>query len=1023
VTAPADFRASDPSLLAELNENESTTESELQRLRRKVAADHAAMMRLHELSSHLTRTAGLTSFLMELLDATMALHCADFGAIQLYDELAGLLSTVAQRGFDPAFLERFGTMGASEPFACIQALHSRRRVIIEDVPQASTCAATQAAAHVAGYKAMQATPLFNRAGVPLGLLSTYFRRPHRPSEHELKLTDLYARQAAEFIGFKRSESALRESEARLAAIFNQAAAGLSEISLEGRFLRVNEELCRMLGRSRQELLSARILDVTHPEDAARSLATIARVVEGGKPASLDKRYLRADGAIVWANSILTRLDDESGRPRTLLAVTIDLTARKKAERALLESESRFRTLAEASPAMIWFLDAEGCHRFANRRFLEFFGKSERQIFGQDWRQLLHPDDADAFIADIVECVREHRPFRRQARVRRHDAQWRWTESHALPHFGDDSRYLGHVGQSMDITDRLAATACLRENERQLAWNLSGMSRLQALSTRLVRTGDFHSLLAEILAASADLTGTDKGNIQLYHPAAESLQLVVHQGHDATFLERFSSDGCIATWKALREGRRVIVEDVRSEPALRGSPDLEFFLKVGIRAMQSSPLISRSGRVLGMLNNHFRVPHRPADAELRLLDLLARMAADFIERSQAEQSLRQSEEKLRRAIEIETVGIIFFTTSGAITEANSAFLRMSGYSQEDLDQGRVRWDQMTPPEWMPHSLKAVEEFKSVGRIIPYEKEYLRKDGSRWWGLFSATRLDEDEGVEFIIDITERKKADEELRRHRDDLETRVQERTAALDAVNGALRDEIIERHRAESSRQELLRQLSTAQEEERRRLSRELHDDIGQHLTALLLGLKSLESSAASPESSAFLRELQDIAEKVGKEVHDLALELRPTALDDLGLLRTLANHIEEWAVHSKVEVDFHSSGWAGERLPLPIETTIFRIAQEALTNILKHAQATRVSLIIERRPEQVTMIVEDNGSGFDIDAVRGQPGRRRLGLLGMEERAALMGGDVKIESSPGNGTSLFVRIPLPHSAAIQSYG
>lgn len=1021
MTAPSDFRADDAGALAERNGSQSTHPSELESLRRKVAADQAAMMRLHELSSHLTRTAGLTAFLMELLDATMALHCADFGAIQLYDRAAGLLSTVVQRGFDAAFLQRFGTMDTSQPFACVQALHSGRRVVIEDVQEAPACAATQAAAPAAGYQAMQATPLFNRAGEPLGLLSTYFRRPHRPSEHGLKLTDLYARQAAEFVAFKRSESALRESEARLAAIFNQAAAGLCEISLEGRFLRVNEELCRMLGRSREELLSARVLDVTHPDDAARSVATIARVIEGGEPASLDKRYLRPDGAIVWANSILTRLDDESGRPRSLLAVTIDLTARKKAERALLESESRFRTLAEASPAMIWFLDAAGHYRFANRRFLEFFGRSERQIFGQDWRPLLHPDDADAFIAEIAECVHEHRPFRRQARVRRHDAQWRWTESHALPHFGDDGRYLGHVGHSMDITDSLAATARLQENERQLAWNLSGMTRLQALSTRLVRTGDFHSLLAEILAASADLTGTDKGNIQLYHPVGERLELVVHQGHEATFLERFSSDGCVATWNALRKGRRVIFEDVMNEPALRGSPDLAVFLTEGIRAMQSTPLISRDGRVLGMLNNHFRVPHRPADAELRLLDLLARMAADFIERAQAEQSLRRSEEKLRRAIEIDTVGIIFFTTSGAITEANSAFLRMTGYSQDDLEQGRVRWDLMTPPEWMPHSRKAVEELKSVGRIVPYEKEYIRKDGSRWWGLFSATRLDENEGVEFIIDITERKKADEELRHHRDDLEIRVQERTAALDAANGALRDEIIERHRAESSRQELLRQLSTAQEEERRRLSRELHDDIGQHLTALLLGLKSLESATASPESGAFLRTLQDIAEKVGKEVHDLALELRPTALDDLGLLRTLSNHIEEWSVHSKVEVDFHSSGWGGERLPLPIETTIFRIAQEALTNILKHACATRVSLIIERRPEQVTMIVEDDGKGFDVDAVRG-PGQRRLGLLGMEERAALMGGDVKIESSPGSGTSLFVRIPLPLSQTTQSY-
>jgi PAS domain S-box-containing protein len=136
--------------------------------------------------------------------------------------------------------------------------------------------------------------------------------------------------------------------------------------------------------------------------------------------------------------------------------------------------------------------------------------------------------------------------------------------------------------------------------------------------------------------------------------------------------------------------------------------------------------------------------------------------NITERKLADEKLRESEDRLRRAIAIETVGIIFFKTDGSITDANDAFLRMSGYSREDLLEGLVRWDEMTPPEWMPHSLKALEEFESTGRTIPYEKEFVRKDGSRWWGLFAATRLDEEEGVEFIIDTTERKRAEKALR---------------------------------------------------------------------------------------------------------------------------------------------------------------------------------------------------------------------------------------------------------------------
>ena len=157
--------------------------------------------------------------------------------------------------------------------------------------------------------------------------------------------------------------------------------------------------------------------------------------------------------------------------------------------------------------------------------------------------------------------------------------------------------------------------------------------------------------------------------------------------------------------------------------------------------------------------------------------------DVTERKQADEKLRESEERLRRAIEIETVGVIFFKTDGSITDANDAFLRMSGYNREDLVEGLVRWDEMTPPEWMPHSLKAIEEFKSTGRTIPYEKEYVRKDGSRWRALFAATRLDEEEGVEFIIDITERKRAEEALQEANERITNILESITDAFVAVD------------------------------------------------------------------------------------------------------------------------------------------------------------------------------------------------------------------------------------------------
>src|SRR3712207_955299 len=160
-----------------------------------------------------------------------------------------------------------------------------------------------------------------------------------------------------------------------------------------------------------------------------------------------------------------------------------------------------------------------------------------------------------------------------------------------------------------------------------------------------------------------------------------------------------------------------------------------------------------------------------DDEGRLVGF-TKISRDLTERRRAEEALRESEERLQRAIAIETVGVIFFKADGQITDANDAFLRMSGYSREDVAEGQLRWDVMTPPEWMPRSLEAIEELQTTGRTSPYEKEYIRKDGSRWWGLFAATRLTKEESVEFIIDVTARKLAEEAFRKSEERLQLAI-----------------------------------------------------------------------------------------------------------------------------------------------------------------------------------------------------------------------------------------------------------
>jgi two-component system CheB/CheR fusion protein len=259
------------------------------------------------------------------------------------------------------------------------------------------------------------------------------------------------------------------------------------------------------------------------------------------------------------------------------------------------------------------------------------------------------------------------------------------------------------------------------------------------------------------------------------------------------------------------------------------------------------------------------------------------------------------------------------------------------------------------------------------------------------------------------------AEQELRQAHEQLEARVVERTLELAETNAALRMEISERARAEQARQQLLGQLVSVQEEERQRLSRELHDSLGQHLTALHLGLKAVqEQDGCSLHQAERLQQLRELALRLDDAVDRLSFELRPPALDDLGLEDALRQLVKEWSATSRIPVDVHTIQLGHWRLPVAIETTIYRIVQEALTNILKHAQATHVSLIVERHTGDVRAIIEDNGRGFDLEGVTNTSGARGpFGLTSMAERAALAGGQLDIETAPGAGTTIYMHVPL----------
>jgi signal transduction histidine kinase len=224
------------------------------------------------------------------------------------------------------------------------------------------------------------------------------------------------------------------------------------------------------------------------------------------------------------------------------------------------------------------------------------------------------------------------------------------------------------------------------------------------------------------------------------------------------------------------------------------------------------------------------------------------------------------------------------------------------------------------------------------------------------------------------------------------------------------------RREAEHARTELLAHLVFVQEDERRRIARDMHDQFGEQLTALSLRIALLRDACGQRQDlAAHVAALTEIADRLDRDVDQLVWELRPTALDDLGLRAALTNYIQEWAERSNVAAELHTSGLLDERLASEVETALYRIAQEALNNVAKHSRARRVEVILERRPDCVLLIVEDDGIGFS--EVDGGKTRRGYGLVGMQERAALVGASLEIDSTPGKGTTVLVRMGVPVAA------
>jgi len=356
--------------------------------------------------------------------------------------------------------------------------------------------------------------------------------------------------------------------------------------------------------------------------------------------------------------------------------------------------------------------------------------------------------------------------------------------------------------------------------------------------------------------------------------------------------------------------------------------------------------------------------------------------DITERKQAEWALRASEERYRELFENSKDALYVHDMSGGYTSVNKAAERLSGYKREDLI-GK-HFATLVNPEYEGAVFGQFSKKLGDASETNYEVEIITRDGRH-----------------VPVEVNSRL----------------IFENGQAV-GVQGCVRD-ISERKRAEEASRTYSRRVIEAQEAERRRISRELHDQVGQILTAVKMNLHSLHKKCSTLEILSSIEDNIQVIDEAVDQVRHLSVDLRPLLLDDFGLVVALRWYLDRQAKHGGVPADLiNRSLDEDDRFSSELETACFRVVQEAVTNVVRHASATAISVLLEKNGSELTVMVGDNGRGFNVNALRnGSAGAPTLGLRGMEERVHAVGGTITIDSGPALGTEICARFPIAETA------
>jgi PAS domain S-box-containing protein len=674
-------------------------------------------------------------------------------------------------------------------------------------------------------------------------------------------------------------------------------------------------------------------------------------------------WISDDKPRIWTDAEVRTL--ESVGERTWLAVE-----RLRNEEAQRDLNARFRLAQKAGRIGVWDWDVKSGRTFWSETMWEIYGREpESEVDADSWSEYLHPHDRERLLGSFEAFLRS--PGVRYSddfRIVRPDGSVRWVQVDAETVRDETGAPVSVNGVNVDITDRKVIEEKLRMNETRLR------------------------LITNALPALISYVDAEQRYTYVNATYTEWFRKTTDQIQGKTIREVLGP----TAYKAVKP---------RIERALAGH-EVHFEETLNYRG---------AGRRFVSISY---VPDKGFDGETLGFYVLVH---DLTELKRSQELLRSSEERLGMMLDAAVdYAIITTDLEGVIRTWNRGAEMIFGYAEADIVGSNIEilysGDDVARGELVAEMREARQNDR-----MSCDRWMVRRDGSRFFASGSMMPLYVDTALDgyakIVSDLTEKQRYAEALARANDALEERVASRTQELARSNEALMREISEKELAEQQRILLLRKLVSSQELERKRIARDIHDQLGQRLTALRLKIASLrELSSPYPEIAQRVERLSEISAKLDGEVSFLAWELRPSALDDLGFVNAIGEFVGEWSRHTDIHAEFHSNLLPGVRLDREVESHLYRVTQEALNNISKHAKANSVTVLLESRGDNLLLIVEDDGVGFDADSLGASDASGGLGLVGMGERAGIINGELEIESGEGAGTTIFLKVPfLPY--------